>query len=180
MRHLGVGIDTARYGHHVTFLRDDKELAAPPLPITESRRGYQKLQARLEQLRQRHPTAHIHLRIDAAGQYAANLETFLRSLDHLPMTVSVGEPKRNKDYHRAHSPKRKNDASESLAMARYAVVERPDALFGKPAEFAVLRRVASRVQGQTKQTTRLTNQLHETLSAAFPELATIVNDITAG
>ncbi len=180
VRHLGVGIDTARYGHHVTFLREDKELAAPPLPITESRSGYQKLQARLEQLHQRHPTAHIHLRIDAAGQYAANLETFLRSLDHLPMTVSVGEPKRNKDYHRAHSPKRKNDASESLAMARYAVVERPDASFGKPAEFAVLRRVASRVQGQTKQTTRLTNQLHETLSAAFPELATIVNDITAG
>ena len=158
VRHLGVGIDTARYGHHVTFLREDKELAAPPLPITESRSGYQKLQARLEQLHQRHPTAHIHLRIDAAGQYAANLETFLRSLDHLPMTVSVGEPKRNKDYHRAHSPKRKNDASESLAMARYAVVERPDASFGKPAEFAVLRRVASRVQAQTKQTTRLTNQ----------------------
>ena len=71
VRHLGVGIDTARYGHHVTFLRDDKELAAPPLPITESRSGYQKLQARLEQLRQQHPTAHIHLRIDAAGQYAA-------------------------------------------------------------------------------------------------------------
>ena len=180
LRHLGVGIDTGRYGHHVSFLREDKELAAPPLPITESREGYQKLQTRIELLHRRHPEAHIYLRIDAAGQYAANLEAFVRSLDHLPMTVSVGEPKRNKDYHRAHSPKRKQDASESLAMARYAVVERPQPSHGKPPQFAVLRRVASRLQGQTKQTTRLTNQLHETLSASFPELATIVSDIKVG
>ena len=180
LRHLGVGIDTARYGHHVSFLREDKELAAPPLPITESREGYRKLQSRLEQLHQRHPEAHIHLRIDAAGQYAANLEAFVRALDHLPLTISVGEPKRNKDYHRAHSPKRKHDASESLAMARYAVVERPEPSYGKPPQFAVLRRVASRLQGQTKQSTRLSNQLHETLSASFPELATLVSDIKAG
>jgi transposase len=180
VRHLGIGIDTARYGHHVTFLRDKEEFAAPPLPIAESRGGYQKLQATLQQLHQRHPSAHMHVRIDAAGQYAANLEGFLRSLDHLPMTVSIGEPKRNKDYHRAHSPKRKADGSESWAMARYALVEQPRESFGNPPAFAVLRRVASRLQGQTKQSTRLTNQLHETLSAAFPELATIVNNIAAG
>ena len=28
---IGVGIDTARYGHRVTFLRGDKQPAAPPL-----------------------------------------------------------------------------------------------------------------------------------------------------
>jgi transposase len=180
VRHLGVGIDTARFGHHVTFLREDKQPAAKPLSITESRSGYQQLQAQLEQLHRRYPEAHIHLRIDAAGQYAANLETFLRSLKHLPMTISVGEPKRNKDYHHAHSPKRQSDATESYAMARYAVVERPDESFGKPASFAALRRVAARVQAQTKQSTRLTNQLHETLSASFPELATLVSDISTG
>jgi len=95
-------------------------------------------------------------------------------------TVSVGEPKRNKDYHRAHSPKRKSDSTESLAMAGYAVVERPQASHGKPAAFAALRRVASRLKGQTKQSTRLINQLHETLSASFPELATIITDLSAG
>ena len=180
VRHLGVGIDTARFGHHATFLRDDKQPAAQPLSITESRSGYQQLQAQLEKLHRQHPEAHIHLRIDAAGQYATNLEMFLRSLDHLPMTISVGEPKRNKDYHHAHSPKRQCDATESYAMARYAVVERPRESFGKPAPFAALRRVAARVQAQTKQSTRLTNQLHETLSASFPELATLVSDISTG
>ncbi len=180
MRHLGIGIDTARYGHHASFLREDKQPACPPLTVMESRAGYDLLRKRLEQLHRRFPNAHLHLRIDAAGQYAANLEQFVRSLDHLPLTVSVGEPKRNKDYHRAHSPKRKSDSTESFAMARYAVVERPASSHGKPAAFAALRRVAARLEGQTKQSTRLINQLHETLSASFPELATLINDLGAG
>ena len=178
VRCLGVGIDTARYGHHVSFLRDDKQPALPALTIAESRDGYHRLEQRLDRLHRRYPDAEIYVRIDAAGQYAYNLETFLRSLD-LPLSVSVGEPKRNKDYRQAHFPKRKADPVESLAMARYAVVERPEPSHATPAEFAALRRVASRLQAQSKQTTRLTNQLHETLSAAFPELALLVYDIAA-
>lgn len=178
VRYVGVGIDTARYGHHVTFLGDDKQRALPPVDITESRSGYRRLQRELDRLQRRYPQAEIYVRIDAAGQYAYNLETFVRSLD-LPLIVSVGEPKRNKDYRQAHYPKRKADPVESLAMARYAVVERPGASRATPMEFAALRRVASRLRAQVKQSTRLTNQLHETLSAAFPELATLVYDVAA-
>ena len=65
--HVGVGIDTARYGHHVSFLRDDRQLAAPALSITESREGYEQLQRQLHQLHQRHPNAEIHVHVDAAG-----------------------------------------------------------------------------------------------------------------
>lgn len=137
------------------------------------------LRSQIERLHQRFPNAQIYLRIDAAGQYAANLETFLRSLTHRSMKISVGESKRNKDYHSAHSPKSQSDVMESHALARYAVVERPAESHGTPPQFAVLRRVASRLQSQTKQSTRLINQLHETLSASFPELATLINDLAA-
>ncbi len=82
----------------------------------ETRTGYAQLRSQLERLRQRFPHAQIYLRIDAAGQYAANLESFLRSLTHLSMKISIGEPKRNKDYHSAHSPKSQSDATESHAM----------------------------------------------------------------
>ena len=176
---IGIGIDTARYGHHVTVLDDHKEPLGKPVEMTESRAGYRKLETRLRQLHTQHPDAELFLRIDAAGQYATNLETFLRSLD-LPLSISVGEPKRNKDYHRAHSPKNKTDASESRAMARYAVVEQPEASPQRPPECIVLRRVAGRYMAQVKQSTRLTNQLHETMSAAFPELAVIVKDFSKG
>jgi hypothetical protein len=94
---IGVGIDTARYGHRVAFLRPDRQPAAKPLTVLENQQSYQALSERLQRLHQQHPEAQFHVRIDAAGQYAANLEAFLRGLD-LPMTLSIGEPKRNKDY----------------------------------------------------------------------------------
>lgn len=174
---IGVGIDTARYGHHVSFLREDKQPAAEPMTICESRKGYEELQARLVMLQQHHPRVQFQIHVDAAGQYADNLISFLRSVP-FPISLSVGEPKRNKDYHRAMSPKRKADATESFAMARFAVVERPAETPKVPVPFLTLRRVAGRLASQSKQTSRTINQLHNLLSAVFPELATLVDDIS--
>jgi transposase len=176
---IGVGIDTARYGHRVSFLGPDLRPAAKPLTVTENRAGYQALRDRLDQLQRQHPQVHFHIRIDAAGQYAANLEQFLRGLD-APMTISVGEPKRNKDYRQAHFPKRTTDDTESQAMARFALVERPAATPAATAPMALLRELVGRLQGQVKQTTRATNRLHNLLARTFPELDTLVPDITAG
>jgi transposase len=176
---IGVGIDTARYGHRVSFLRPDRQPAAKPLTVMENRAGYQALEERLKQLRERHPQAHFHVRIDAAGQYAVNLEQFLRGLD-LPMTLSIGEPKRNKDYQKAHFPKRTTDDTESQAMARFAVVELPAATPSPSTPMVLLREVAGRLQAQVKQTTQAINRLHNLLARAFPELATLTDDISAG
>jgi transposase len=173
---IGVGIDTARYGHRVTFLRSDKQPAASPLDVLESRAGYEQLRQTLERLAQLQPGVKFHVRIDSAGQYAANLEQFLRGLP-LPLELSMGEPARNAAYRKAHFPKRKTDASDSLANARYAVVERPAATPATPAELLELREVVSRLESQTKQTTRLINQLHNLLARVFPELAAQVADL---
>jgi transposase len=175
---IGVGIDTARYGHRVSFLRPDRKPAAKPLTVMENRAGYQALQERLERLQEQHPHAHFHVRIDAAGQYAVNLEHFLRGLD-LPMTLSIGEPKRNKDYQKAHFPKRTTDDTESQAMARFAVVEQPDATLSPSGAMVLLREVAGRLQAQVKQKTQAINRLHNLLARVFPELATLTDDISA-
>src|SRR5580658_1065457 len=175
---IGVGIDTARYGHRVAFLRPDRQPAAKPLTVLENQAGYQALQQRLEQLHQQHPKAHFHVRIDAAGQYAANLEHFLRGLA-LPITLSVGEPKRNKDYQKAHFPKRTTDDTESQAMARFAVVELPGATTPVCPAMIMLREVAGRLQAKVKQSTQAINRLHNLLARVFPELANLTDDITA-
>ena len=175
---IGVGIDTARYGHRVWFLRPDRQRAAKPLTVTENHAGYQALRQRLEELHRQHPAAHFHVRIDAAGQYAANLEHFLRGLPW-PMTISIGEPKRNKDYQKAHFPKRTTDDTESQAMARFAVVEQPDATLPVPPQLALLREVAARLQAQVKQTTQAVNRLHNLLARVFPELASHAEDFSA-
>jgi transposase len=176
---IGVGIDTARYGHRVAFLRPDRQQAARPLTVLENHAGYQSLKDQLMKLHEQHPNAHFHVRIDAAGQYATNLEQFLRGLD-LPMTLSIGEPKRNKDYQKAHFPKRTTDDTESQAMARFAVVEQPAATPAPSEKMILLREVAGRLQAQVKPTTRAVNRLHNLLARTFPELATLTDDIAAG
>ncbi len=96
IQRIGIGIDTARYGHRVAFLDENKSPAAPSLTVLESRNGYEQLQDRLEKLHHKHPQASLHVHIDAAGKYATNLESFLHRVD-VPLTVSVGQPKKNKD-----------------------------------------------------------------------------------
>ena len=103
---VGVGIDTARYAHHVSFLDEKKRTAAEPFHFTEAAEGYQKLQHALDKLAGRHPQLHLHIRIDAAGQYAENLLQWLHQLD-LDTTISVGQPARNKAYRKVHFDKRK-------------------------------------------------------------------------
>jgi transposase len=176
---IGVGIDTARYGHRVSFLRPDRQPAAKPITVMENHAGYQSLKDRLIQLREQNPNVIFNVRIDAAGQYAANLEQFLRGLD-LPITLSIGEPKRNKDYQKAHFPKRTTDDTESQAMARFAVVEQPEATPAPTTPMILLREVLGRLQAQVKQTTRAVNRLHNLLARVFPELATLTDDIEAG
>jgi transposase len=175
---IGVGIDTARYGHRVSFWRPDRQAAAKPMTVLETRAGYQALQQRLEHLHQQHPQAHLHIRIDAAGQYAANLEHFLRGLQ-LPITLSIGEPKRNKDYQKAHFPKRTTDDTESQAMARFAVVEMPRATPAVAPALILLREVAGRLQAKVKQSTQALNRLHNLLARVFSELANLTDDLSA-
>ncbi len=40
---IGVGLDTARYGHYATFLREDRQPAAESLEFLECRDGYRLL-----------------------------------------------------------------------------------------------------------------------------------------
>jgi transposase len=173
---IGVGLDTARYGHHVTFLREDRNLAAPAFHFAESAEGYAKLEQAMKELHERYQGPQFHIRVDAAGQYANNLRSYLESLS-FDKVISCGEPKRNKDYRNVHFPKRKADEVESHACARFAVVERPKETPRVPDEFLHLREVLSALQAQTKRTTRLVNQLHNRLSRAFPELATVTPDL---
>jgi transposase len=175
---IGVGLDTARYGHHVSFLRPDCQPAANPFTFTESPAGYDQLRKALEKLRENHESVHFQIRIDAAGLYAVNLERFLRSLPW-PKTISVGQPKQNRDYRNVHFPKRKADAVDSHACARFAIVEHPPATPETPTAFVQLREIAGAVEGQAKHTTRLKNQLHNRLARVFPELALEASNLAA-
>jgi len=175
---IGVGIDTSRYGHHVSFLRDDLQPATEPITMMETREGYDQLLGVLRNLRRRHPDVVFQIRVDEASQYAANLRTFLYTLP-FEKTVSIGDCVRNKSYRVAHFPKRKSDAVDSLSLARFAVLEQPASVEKIPMELCALRDIASRLEAQTREVTRHLNQLHNVLSRVFPEFDTIVRELNA-
>jgi transposase len=188
---FGVGIDTSRYGHYAAFLRDDLLPAAAELPFAESAAGYALLLQRLEQIAQRHAPAHFVVRLDAAGQYAENLLHFLHQLATPPadsvastarfaLTISCGDPQRNKNYRAAVFGPQKSDPLEARAAARFAVTERPSSDQPLSLPLRTLRRVVSRLQAVVRQRTRLINQFHHLLALTFPELALQIRDLAAG
>lgn len=177
MKTVGIGIDTARYGHVASFVNEDRQPAAAALDIPETRQGYEALRKRLEKLDDGQSVQFI-VRVDAAGQYAANLVAFIRQLP-LKLTLSIGEPQRNRNYHRALSPKNKSDKSESWALARYAIAERPKASPSLQPGFAAMQEIAARLHAQSREVTRHVNQLHNLVARTFPELELHVKQIAA-
>jgi transposase len=188
---IGVGIDTSRYGHYAAFLRDDLQPAAAELQFVESADGYALFRQRLELIAQRHPAVSFVLRLDAAGQYADNLLHFLHNLARHPerktcalpnsdISISCGDPQRNKNYRAALFGSKKSDPVEARAAARFAVSERPIPTPPVSAELRALRQVATRLQATVRQRTRLINQFHHLLALTFPELALLIKDISAG
>jgi len=189
-RCVGVGIDTSRYGHCAAFLRDDLQPAAAELQFAESARGYASLRETLAQIAERHGAGHFIIRLDAAGQYADNLLHFLYGLStlgagasrlaHVTISISCGDPQRNKNYRAALFGNKKSDPIEAQAAARFAVSERPAHTPPLAAELRTLRQVAGRLQAVVRQRTRLINQFHHLLALSFPELALLIKDISVG
>ena len=190
-RRFGVGIDTSRYGHYAVFLKDDLQPAAPKLPFAESAAGYALLRQRLDRLAQQHGPVHFLTRVDAAGQYAENLLHFLHRLatpsasaagtpTPFRLSVSCGDPQRNKNYRAALFGSKKSDPIEARAAARFALTERPSSDIQLSLEQRTLRQIASRLQAVVRQRTRLLNQFHHLLALTFPELALLTKDLAAG
>jgi transposase len=190
-RRIGVGIDTSRYGHYAVFLRDDLQPAADELAFAESAAGYALLHQRLQGMLQRYGAVHFAVRLDVAGPYADNLLHFLHqrttpagdyadAVAPVSLTISCGDPQRNKNYRAAFFGSHKSDPVEAHAAARFAVSERPPSDKPLSLELRILRQVAGRLQATVRQRTRLINQFHHLLALTFPELALLTRDVAAG
>jgi transposase len=177
---IGAGFDTSRYGHYAAFLRADLEPAAADLMVVESALGYRQLRQRLDAIAAKHDGhVHFHMRIDVAGCYADNLLAFLHALPY-SKTISLGDPERNKNYRVAIFGSKKSDPVEAHACARFAVTEKPKATPALTPALRTLAQIASRLESQARQNTRVLNQLHNLLARTFPELALLVKDLGNG
>jgi transposase len=129
--------------------------------------------------------------VDAAGQYADNLLHFLHGLAApgsdpattpapFRLSVSCGDPQRNKNYRAALFGPQKTDPVGARAAARFAPAERPRSDIPLSFEFHVPRQAAGRPQAAARHRTRLRNQFHHLLALTFPELALLTKELAAG
>jgi transposase len=169
-------------------LREDLQPAADELRFAESGVGYGHLRQWLEQIVRRYGLVHFIVRLDVAAQYADNLLHFLQGLrpqaadasGSFILSISCGDPQRNKNYRTAVFGNKKSDPVEARAMARFALTERPDSDTALSVPLRLLRQVAGRLQAVVRQRTRLINQLHHLLALSFPELGLLTQDLAAG
>src|SRR5262249_24725808 len=96
-----------------------------------------------------------------------------------PVSISCGDPQRNKNYRTALYGSKKSDPVGPRACARYALSERSAPVQPIPPQSGPLRRVAGRLQAVVRQRTRLINQLHHLLLLSSPELALLVKALPA-
>ena len=190
-RRLGVGIDTSRYGHYAAFLRDDLQPAADELAFAESAAGYAPLAAATARHRPALPTACPSRFVSTwpdpmpttCCTSCTNWQRPRRRRQRrraVALTISCGDPQRNKNYRAAFFGSQKSDPVEARAAARFAVSERPRSDKPLSLQLRILRQVAGRLQAVVRQRTRLINQFHHLLALTFPELALLTKDVAAG
>ena len=102
--------------------------------FAESAAGYAQLRQRFKHLERRHGASRFVVRLDAAGQYADNLIAFLHALGTatpnttatpaFALSLSCGDPQRNKNYRAALFGSKKSDPVEARAAARFALTEK--------------------------------------------------------
>jgi transposase len=175
---VGLGIDTARYGHVGSFWVGNKSHGGP-INIAESAEGYHKLRVAIDKVKEKFPHARILARVDEAGQYGSNLINWIHSQSDLGIEVSTGDTNQNKHYRATISANNKSDISESRALARFTVKEDPAPRAPFPPRIIELQELCRAIEAEARHLTRAKNQLHNLLARTFPELANLVSDISS-
>ena len=166
---IGVGFDTARDGHHVSFLGTDRQPAAQAFTFAESPAGYAELRQALERLQEKSEKF--------TSPYVSMPPVSTRPTWTLPPHAAVAENHlRRPAQAESRLPQRAFPQTQGRPRGRgglrpFAIVEQPDPTPETPPVFAQLRDSPARLESQVKQTTRLVNQLHNRLARTFPELA---------
>ena len=177
---IGVGFDTARFGHHVTFLDAQLNLVCPPMEFVEAKAGYDSVR--------------LCLRTASSSVSATSISTFasMRPANMPPISrPSCGSSRLPRPFPSANRPAISIIGSPFFPNAR-PIPSRVFVPLGSRCSSGLRppspRRTGSRLcakssrgsRGKRALSTRLANQLHNLLARVFPELAPLISDLQAG
>lgn len=172
-----VGIDVSRRHHQCSFVANDRKPVSKTLKIKEDREGFQTLIERICDIAHEKGSMRFHIGLEATGHYHQNLAAFLHSIDDLDLSVSCINPVQTKRFIQMLMLREQNDKVDSLAIAEFMCIQRPEQTSQKHSEMRPLRDL-SRLRDQlVSQKTACINQLHALLDQLFPEFEQVFTDI---
>lgn len=167
-----VGVDISKHKHKACIRNIAQDSYSGVFSFDVNRQGFEKFLDTLEKLSQNKEDFVIG--IEATGNYGVTLAYFL--LSHGYNVVEIN-PYRANQFRKAQGKKAKSDRIDARSLATILSLENHKSLSLPDPVFDNLRELTRFRADMVKDRTSLVNQLHETLSTLFPELATIFGQL---
>jgi transposase len=163
-----VGIDIASEVHVVAIVDRDQEVLLKPTPFGEDAAGYEKLGGLLG------TPEDTLVAMEATGHYWKNLFGVLVAKG---FSVALLNPLRTRRFADEDLQRAKNDALDSLGIARFASQKQPPATVLPDAATEELRELVRHRDRTQQQLGDHVRQLHRLVDLGFPELTRLVKDL---
>jgi transposase len=163
-----VGVDVSKRKHKACIHNLSQDSYSGVFSFEVNRQGFEKFLGTLEKFSQNKEDFIIG--IEATGNYGITLSYFLLSHGYKVMEIN---PYRASQFRKAQGKKAKSDRIDARSLATLLSLENHKPLSIPDPVLDNLKELTRFRADMVKDRTSLVNQLHETLSTLFPELATI-------
>jgi len=163
-----IGVDVSKRRHKACIRNLFQDSYSEVFSFDVNHQGFEKLLVTLEKLSQNKEDFIIG--VEATGNYGVTLVYFL--LSHGYKVVEIN-PYRANQFRKAEGKKAKSDRIDARSLATIISLENHKPLSLPDPVLDNLRELTRFRADMVKDRTSLVNQLHETLTTIFPELATI-------
>lgn len=163
-----IGVDVSKRRHKACIRNLFQDSYSEVFSFDVNRQGFEKLLVTLEKFSQNKEDFIIG--VEATGNYGVTLVYFL--LSHGYKVVEIN-PYRANQFRKAEGKKAKSDRIDARSLATIISLENHKPLSLPDPVLDNLRELTRFRADMVKDRTSLVNQLHETLTTIFPELATI-------
>ena len=167
-----IGVDVSKRRHKACIRNLFQDSYSEVFSFDVNRQGFEKLLVTLEKFSQNKEDFIIG--VEATGNYGVTLVYFL--LSHGYKVVEIN-PYRANQFRKAEGKKAKSDRIDARSLATIISLENHKPLSLPDPVLDNLRELTRFRADMVKDRTSLVNQLHETLTTIFPELATIFSRI---
>ena len=167
-----VGVDVSKRKHKVCIRNLSQDSYSGVFSFDVNRQGFNNFLSTMEKLSPNKEDFLIG--IEATGSYGVTLAYFLLSHGYTVMEIN---PYRANQFRKAQGKKAKTDRIDARSLAALLSLENHKPLSLPDPVLDNLRELTRFRADMMKNRTSLVNQLHDTLSTLFPELATIFSQL---